>query len=130
MLDFKKEIAVQIAKQTDLNENEIYGYIEVPKNVDNGDYAFPCFNLAKTMKKAPQAIAEELKEKLQFDNGVIERVEVAGGYINFSVNQNKFIFETFNHLNNGLPSKSHIGEGNTVLVEYSSPNLAKPFPIG
>ena len=130
MLDFKKEIAVQIAKQTDLNENEIYGYIEVPKNVDNGDYAFPCFNLAKTMKKAPQAIAEELKEKLQFDNGVIERVEVAGGYINFYVNQNKFIFETLNNLNNGMPSKSNIGEGKTVLVEYSSPNIAKPFHIG
>ena len=53
MTDFKKEISQAISKATGIEENEIYGYIEIPKDANNGDYAFPCFKLAKTLKKAP-----------------------------------------------------------------------------
>ena len=64
MIDFKKEIAAVIAKVTEIEEKEIESYIEVPKDTSNGDYAFPCFKLAKTLKKAPPAIAEGIKTKI------------------------------------------------------------------
>ena len=61
------------------------GYIEIPPNSEMGDFAFPCFKLAKELKKAPPAIAVELKEQLTADE-VIERIDVAGGYLNFFIN--------------------------------------------
>ena len=65
MTDFKKEIAKAISDATNIEEKEIKSYIEVPKDTSNGDYAFPCFRLAKTLKKAPPIIAEEIKQKLE-----------------------------------------------------------------
>ena len=59
MLNFKKEIAKKISEIIDMNLDEIEEYIEIPKEKDMGDYAFPCFRLAKVLKKAPQVIAEE-----------------------------------------------------------------------
>ena len=53
MTDFKKIIADSIAKTTNIDKSEIYGYIEIPKDTSNGDYAFPCFKLAKTMNEQP-----------------------------------------------------------------------------
>ena len=64
MIDFKKEIAKQIAKATNLDEAELINYVEIPPNSDLGDYAFPCFKLAKELKKAPAIIAEQIKEKI------------------------------------------------------------------
>ena len=61
MIDFKKQIAESIAKPLNIELEEIEKSIENPKGADNGDYAFPCFRLAKTLKKAPPMIAEELK---------------------------------------------------------------------
>ncbi|MBO6243257.1 MAG: arginine--tRNA ligase, partial [Clostridia bacterium] len=70
MIDFKEEIAKQIANVSKINIEDIKGYIEVPKDTKNGDFAFPCFNLAKTLRKAPPTIANELKEQLDFDSDV------------------------------------------------------------
>ena len=78
MIDFKKIIAEKIAKAAELDANEIVNYIEIPPNTDMGDYAFPCFKLAKTLRKAPPAIAAELKEKVELDEN-IEKVEIVGG---------------------------------------------------
>ena len=64
MIDFKEIIAEKIADVTKINEDEIKSYIEIPKDSKNGDYAFPCFRLAKELKKAPPIIANEIKEKL------------------------------------------------------------------
>ena len=64
MLDFKEIISNEIQKVTGLNKEELKSYIEVPKDTSMGDYAFPCFKLAKVFRKAPNMIAEELKEKL------------------------------------------------------------------
>ena len=64
MLDFKKEIAKEIAKAVELNEEQLYSYIEVPKSQENGDYAFPCFKLAKELRKSPIAIAEDIKNNI------------------------------------------------------------------
>ena len=66
------------------------GYIEVPPDDNMGDYAFPCFRLAKSLKKAPQVIATEIREKIEVDD-VIEKIDVVGGYLNFFVNKTNFL---------------------------------------
>ena len=128
MIDFKEEIAKQISKVTEIETNEIKGYIEVPKDTKNGDFAFPCFNLAKTLRKASPIIANELKEKLEFDSNLIESVAVIGGYLNFFVNKNSLIKGVLEKVSED--EKIKIGEGKTVLIDYSAPNIAKPFHIG
>ena len=86
MVDFKKLIGEKIANATQLDIEEIINYIEIPPNKQMGDYAFPCFKLAKTLRKAPPAIATEISEKIKTDDN-IERVEVVGGYLNFYINK-------------------------------------------
>ena len=131
MTDFKNEIAKYIAKTIDMQENEIESFIETPKDKNNGDYAFPCFRLAKTLKKAPPVIAEEIKEKIEIDEKYIEKVETAGGYINFYVNKLLQIEELLKEISVKKEyGKSDFGKGKNVIVEYSSPNIAKPFHIG
>lgn len=131
MINFKKIIAEKIAKAVELTENEIEEYIEIPPNSEMGDYAFPCFKLAKTLRKAPPAIAEEIKEKIELDDN-ISKLDVAGGYLNFYINKNvlaETVLEEISKTGEKYGS-SNEGEGKTVLVEYSSPNIAKPFHIG
>ena len=128
MIDFKEEIAKTICSITKNEKEDIKGYIEVPKDTKNGDFAFPCFSLAKTLKKAPQIIANELKEKIVYDSNVIEKVEVIGAYLNFFVNKNILIKEVLEKISKD--DKIKIGEGKTVLIDYSAPNIAKPFHIG
>ena len=131
MIQFKNEIAKEISKATEIEQSEIEGYIEIPKDQNNGEYAFPCFRLAKTLKKAPQAIAEEIKEKIEIDNNVVEKIEVLGGYINFYINKKLLAKEVLEEIaNNEEYGKSEIGKGKNIIVEYSSPNIAKPFHIG
>ena len=87
MINFKNKIASYIAETINLDINQIESYIEVPKDGANGDYAFPCFKLAKELRKAPPAIANEIKENIKIDNDVIEEIDVAGGYLNFYINK-------------------------------------------
>ena len=91
MLDFKEKIANQISSITNIDKNEIYEYIEIPSDSKMGDYAFPCFRLAKAMKKSPQLIANDIKDGIILSDE-FEKIEVVGGYINFYVN-NKAIVE-------------------------------------
>ena len=131
MIDFKEIIAEKIANQTELNKEEIKQYIELPPNTDLGDYAFPCFKLAKALKKSPQMIAEELKEKLTIDEN-ITKIEIVGGYLNFFINKIILSKEVLEEIENKKENygSNNSGENKTVLVEYSSPNIAKPFHIG
>ena len=132
MINFKKEIAKIISKITDINESELEGYIEVPQDIKNGDYAFPCFKLAKELKKAPPVIANEIKEKIDINNELIEDVQVVGGYLNFYINKELLIKTTIEELDKTKEDfgKSNVGQDKKIIVEYSSPNIAKPFHIG
>ncbi len=132
MLDFKKAISELLAKELpELYLDEIKGMIEVPQDTKMGDYAFPCFRLAKELKKAPQIIAAELAEKIK-DADIFENVEQVNAYVNMFVSKDKLSGDTLSEVieRGDDYGSSELGEGKTVIVEFSSPNIAKPFHIG
>ena len=130
-MEFKSVIAEAIAKATEIDTKEIIDFVEVPKEKNNGDFSFPCFKLAKVMHKSPVDIANEIKEKIEFEDGLISKVDVVNGFLNFYVNQSKNVENVINKFNSQEKyGSSNIGEGKKVIIEYSSPNIAKPFHIG
>ena len=131
-MDFKTYIAEAISNVTNIDKEEIKTYIEIPKIEANGDFAFPCFRLAKELKQSPVNIANNIKDNIKVDNNIIAKIDVVNGFLNFYIAKSSIAKETIIKFDNQKEEygKSNIGAGKTVIVEYSSPNIAKPFHIG
>ncbi len=115
-----------------LNSEKINDIVEIPETLENGDFSLPCFSFSKILKKSPKEIAKKLsKEIKKIISKDFEKIEVSGGYINFFLNKEKFSEEI---LKNILKEKENYGKeskkNKTLIVEFSSPNIAKPFHIG
>lgn len=130
MINFKDEVKkIILGFDTGLTEEEISDLIEIPPNSEMGDYAFPVFKLAKTFRKAPNLIAEELAQKA-FENENIKKIANVGPYVNFFVNNSKLIESVLTEAIKDDFGSSHIGVGKNVVLDFSSTNIAKPFHIG
>ena len=116
--------------QAELTMDQIVQLIEKPKYSNQGDLAFPCFSLAKTRRKAPQAIATEISEQLS--SPLFEKIEVVGGYLNVFLKKDAVLQEVLQAI---LKEKEqygqiHDGDNKVVTIDMSSPNIAKPFSMG
>lgn len=132
MINFKEEIAALLNETIDgLSAGEIMDMIEIPTDSKMGDYAFPCFKLAKLLRKAPPMIAQGIAEKLQ-GSELFDKVENVNAYVNMFLSRKVFMKELLSgviEMNDSFGS-SDIGRNRKVIVEFSSPNIAKPFHIG
>lgn len=131
MKKYKNLIAAMIAGAVNSEPSKILPLIETPPSDEMGDLAFPCFSFAKTMKKSPPSIAEDLQRKLR-PAGPFEKITAAGPYLNFHLDHGVFIAEMIAEIRKAGDryGGSDIGAGKTIVLEYSSPNIAKPFGIG
>ncbi len=132
MINYKEEIAKILADaDIGLSFDEIKEIVEVPSDSKMGDYAFPCFKLAKVLRKAPPMIAKDIAEKIT-GKDLFEKVESVNAYVNMYISKQNFIEHVVPEIVNAGDSfgRSNIGEGRPLIVEYSSPNICKPFHIG
>lgn len=122
-----KEIAAIVPA---LEQETILNLLEKPKKSSMGDLAFPTFSLAKTMRKAPQIIASELVG--QINNSYFEKVEAVGPYINFFLNKSEISAQVLKEVIKKREdyAQAAIGQGHNIVIDLSSPNIAKPFSIG
>ncbi len=129
-MDDKHLLAVALGERLGMEANELAEWFETPPNDDMGDYAFPCFRLAKTMRKAPNLIAAELAPAIRLPEG-FSRAEAVGGYVNFFVNKANYANSVLTRvLSEGERyGASDEGGGRNVCIDYSSINIAKPFGI-
>ncbi len=130
-MTFIKEIAKVIAGIIDQPENVVEDMFEVPKESTHGDIAFPCFTLAKEMKKSPQHIAQDIAKRLQFDFGTATTM---GPYVNITINNNKFISPILKQITESekliRPVEHKQNSSRCTLIESPSPNTNKPLHLG
>ncbi|MBO7451397.1 MAG: arginine--tRNA ligase [Clostridiales bacterium] len=131
-MDYKSEIAKALSNITGIELEQINKLIEIPPQVEMGDYAFPCFTLAKTMHKAPQMISADLKENEALKLDFLSEVKNVGPYLNFFIDRGVYASTVVSEINTKKEDygKCDLGSGKTAIVEFSSPNIAKPFHVG
>jgi arginyl-tRNA synthetase len=131
MNEVTKAIAEFVSQETGLSVEEVARGIEIPRDPKWGDYAFPCFSLAKVKRKSPQALAGEIAGKFQAGR-FLTQCTPEGAYLNFRIRREAWAEIVLKRIFFGEQEygKSQEGKGKTVLVEFSSPNIAKPFHVG
>ena len=135
-MDYKKYIVERLNVEG-LSKDELYELIALPPNLEMGDYALPCFKLAKLMRKRPDVIAEELKNSIMSDevtmsDKVLSEVSAINGYLNFKINKDAFVSATLDKILSEKDAfgSSNEGNGKTICFDYSSINIAIPFHFG
>lgn len=133
-----EEVKAEIAKiiydalgNEQVSLEEIESKIEKPKDKKNGDFAYPCFNLSKVLRNSPINIANDLQSKIILNNS-LSKVEALNGFLNFYLNSENIVNDVLTEIVNKGQNygKSEEGKGINIIVEYSSPNIAKPFHLG
>lgn len=127
---FKKEIAegIYAALTGRMSKDEIMSKLEVPADSSFGEFSFPTFTLAGMLKKSPKIIAEELSKDIKLD--IISEVKAVNGFLNFYINRNDAAEIILSEIEKNAPVDFYNTSGQTIVIDYSSPNIAKPFSMG